>query len=246
MEKSVFTVLVICLFGLAEEIGGTVCTITQEPDPNSLNRYRWMIPVKNPCLCTEVWMGGVFTRSAVRPFKTTYLNTFLHSEDFEEVQNWMNCSCSFIAPASKPHRFTFILQPLTMPFRLNFKLKSAREPLVALSEGMTENFIFAEINIGGWGNTKSVIRPCQSETGGGRCKVVQVQHVETGIVSGDEYRFFWIEFKEGVVRVGKGGQEEAFLKWDAGSSLKRVLTQVHIGIASWHIANSEFVFFQYC
>ena len=107
-------------------------------------------------------------------------------------------------------------------------------------------FLCFVADIGGWGNTKSVIRPCNSETGEQRCKAVQVKHEEKDIVVVDEFRPFWIEYKEGVVKVGKGGQEEAFLEWDVGASLQQVPVRVQIGIASYHIAQSEFVFFQHC
>ncbi|XP_038069496.1 uncharacterized protein LOC119738655 [Patiria miniata] len=245
MATLAFTAVLLSLACLAEEVKGMDCTIMQEPDADSDFKYRWVIPVRDPCLCTKVWLGGMSSHTPIRPFKVEYRDTFLHSGDIEEVQNWLNCSCSFFAPPTNPSRFTFILRPLSMPFRLNFKLKSAREPFVALAEGETEDSIFAEINIGGWGNSKSVIRPCQSDTGGA-CDVVQVAHNEQHIVTDMEYRPFWIDYKGGVVKVGKGGQEEAFLEWDAGAHYNRVPTHVRVGIASWHIAPSYFKFFQYC
>ena len=68
------------------------CSIGQEPDPESHNRYRWVIPVEDPCQCTQIQLGGVNTRTPCRPFNVTYYDTFLHSNNTQEIQQWLNCS----------------------------------------------------------------------------------------------------------------------------------------------------------
>ena len=82
-------------------------------------------------------------------------------------------------------------------------------------------------DIGGWGNSKAVIRACHSSV----CRGSLVEYSEDGLISQEESRPFWIEYKEGVVTVGKGGQG-AFMEWDAGKYHQRVPSEVHIGIAS--------------
>jgi hypothetical protein len=64
----------------------------------------------------------------------------------------------------------------------------------------------SQILIGGWKNTKSVIR----RTGCEPDKAV----VDTPYILSDaEYRGFWIRWKGGLVEVGKEGVESPFLKW---------------------------------
>ncbi|XP_038071779.1 uncharacterized protein LOC119740511 [Patiria miniata] len=73
------------------------CYMGQEPDPFS-GRYRWVIPVKNPCQCKEVHVGSLNTRAPSRPFNVTYYDTFLRSSDPMEIGTFLNCSAEL--PAS--------------------------------------------------------------------------------------------------------------------------------------------------
>lgn len=63
-----------------------------------------------------------------------------------------------------------------------------------------------EIFIGGWGNSKSAIR--FNET-----KPDKQQADTPDIVSGDEFRRFWITFKQNVIRCGREGEEAPLLEW---------------------------------
>jgi len=59
--------------------------------------------------------------------------------------------------------------------------------------------------IGGWRNTKSALR---------RNRAVLVAEANTPqIISGAEYREFWIRWNCGLVEVGKEGELSPFLKW---------------------------------
>ncbi|XP_038045815.1 C3 and PZP-like alpha-2-macroglobulin domain-containing protein 8 [Patiria miniata] len=129
-----------------------------------------------------------------------------------------------------------------MPFRLDFAVKIERDAAISLSENTTHGSIFAEMNIGGSVNGRAVMRPCYYV----ECPGVDATHDEAGLVDANEYRPFWIDYKGGVVRVGKGGQEVAFLEWDAGAHHQGVVTQVRIGIASWASANGDWVFYKFC
>ena len=53
------------------------------------------------------------------------------------------------------------------------------------------------------------------------------------LLDNNEYRPFWIEYDEGVVTVGKGGQQQSFLEWDAGAHHGRVPTELHVGISTY-------------
>ena len=68
-------------------------------------------------------------------------------------------------------------------------------------------------------------------------------YVDDAIVRATEYRPFWIEFKDGIVTVGKGGQETGFLEWDAGAYHQQVYAQVYIGVASYRFAPGEWMLY---
>ncbi|XP_038066791.1 uncharacterized protein LOC119736853 [Patiria miniata] len=161
----------------------------------------------------------------------------------QRVATQVHVACSFSTVAANPHTFKFILKPLSIPFRLDFTVKTDKDAALALAESTTRESIFAEMNIGGGsGNARTVMRSCYYL----ECPDVVSLHKEEGLVNANEYRPFWIDYKGGVVRVGKGGQEEAFLEWDAGAHHQRVATQVRIGIASWASTNGDWVFYKFC
>ncbi|XP_071784763.1 uncharacterized protein [Asterias amurensis] len=135
--------------------------------------------------------------------------------------------CEYFTEPSKPHTFRYIMGPLSMPFKLDFKAKTFAGLMIALAERNATDTMFAEINIGGWSGSKSVIRACHSDN----CTELFGEHNEPGIVNENEFRPFWIEYIEGVVKVGKGGQQTAFSQWDAGQYHGCVTTEVYVGIS---------------
>ena len=72
---------------------------------------------------------------------------------------------------------------------------------------------------------------------------VVAKHIEDGLISATEYRPFWIELKDGVVTVGKGGQETGFLEWDAGAYHHQVYAQAYIGVASYVSAPGKWMLY---
>jgi len=64
----------------------------------------------------------------------------------------------------------------------------------------------SQIFIGGWKNTKSVIRR-------NRVKPDKAEVDTPYILSDAEYHGFWIRWKGGLVEVGKEGELSPFLKW---------------------------------
>lgn len=64
----------------------------------------------------------------------------------------------------------------------------------------------SQIIIGGWKNTKSVI-------GRNNKLPYKTEALTPQILSGDEYRGFWIRWDCGLVEVGKEGEVRPFLKW---------------------------------
>ncbi|XP_038064692.1 retinoschisin-like [Patiria miniata] len=70
-----------------------VCYIGQAPDPESYDSYRWVIPIEDPCGCTEVKLGGVNILTSRRPpIRVKYYDVFLLTKDPEEIWTWLNCT----------------------------------------------------------------------------------------------------------------------------------------------------------
>ncbi|XP_038066316.1 uncharacterized protein LOC119736375 isoform X2 [Patiria miniata] len=152
-------------------------------------------------------------------------------------------SCSIFTEGGlhdDPYKFN--IKPLNMPFRLEFEVKTEYAAGIVLAEDKTDESIFADINIGGMRNQRAVMKPCFHEM----CSDLIATHLEAGLVNANEYRPFWIDYKGGVVKVGKGGQQEAFLEWDAGTYHQPVATQVHVGVTSRGYPHADWVLYHAC
>lgn len=69
-----------------------------------------------------------------------------------------------------------------------------------------------EVFIGGWKNSKSVIRKNRTKP-----DVVEVDTAD--ILSGDEFRDFWIRWDGNVISVGKGGEGTPFMSYENTESI---------------------------
>ncbi|XP_073831690.1 uncharacterized protein [Musca autumnalis] len=87
-----------------------------------------------------------------------------------------------------------------------FKVQCANDCHVALSNNNEERSPIYEIVIGGWANTKSVIRKI-----GKTPDLVEVQTPD--IVHPKEWRMFWICWHDNVIQVGRSGDEVAFMAY---------------------------------
>ncbi|XP_056004596.1 C3 and PZP-like alpha-2-macroglobulin domain-containing protein 8 [Ostrea edulis] len=110
-----------------------------------------------------------------------------------------------------------------------FDVKACNDAHVILSEQHSDVNNSYEIVIGGWGNTKSVIRTCK-----------QCQPRTSFIgnpLSCDSFKSFWISWENGAIRVGRGhiiGHGE-FMKWtDPSSHLVN-----YVGISTWPGSSTE-------
>ncbi|XP_071796317.1 uncharacterized protein [Asterias amurensis] len=65
-----------------------VCLIGQEPDPGSSQQLRWVIPVIDPCSCTDLQLGGRNTITPYRPFNVNYFDDI----NLGDIKQWLNCS----------------------------------------------------------------------------------------------------------------------------------------------------------
>lgn len=90
--------------------------------------------------------------------------------------------------------------------QLQFRIRAPNDAHVALTTGPHEGEPMYEVFIGGWSNSKSVIRKNRTKP--------DVAEVDTpGILSADEFRGFWIRWNDGAISVGKEGDPSAFLTY---------------------------------
>ena len=105
---------------------------------------------------------------------------------------------------------------------LTFDVKCSNDAHVALlsSDAIAQPMI--EIFIGGWGNKKSAIRLNQSRPD-------KSEEPTPDVVCSDEYRRFWIRFKQHLIQVGRDGDEEPFLSWE---NTENPFLVTHFGFAT--------------
>ncbi|XP_018343738.1 PREDICTED: C3 and PZP-like alpha-2-macroglobulin domain-containing protein 8 isoform X2 [Trachymyrmex septentrionalis] len=90
--------------------------------------------------------------------------------------------------------------------QIQFRIKAPNDAHVALTTASQEGDPMYEVFIGGWNNSKSVVRKNRAKP--------EVAETETpGILSADEYRGFWIRWGNGVLTVGKEGESDPFLSY---------------------------------
>lgn len=90
---------------------------------------------------------------------------------------------------------------------LTFDVKCKNDAHVALLGHEEIASPIIEIFIGGWNNTKSAIRVNQA-------KPDKAEEATPDIVSPDEYRRFWIRFRDHVIQVGRQDEAVPILVWE--------------------------------
>lgn len=88
-----------------------------------------------------------------------------------------------------------------------FRVKANNDAHLALSSVEAETDPMLEVFIGGWKNTKSVIRKNRTKP-----DVVEVDTPD--IVNGSEFRGFWIRWDGNVISVGKEGEAAPFMTYE--------------------------------
>ena len=97
-------------------------------------------------------------------------------------------------------------------------------------------YIFYQTGIGGWGNTKSAIR-CDRH-----CYPFDFEVSKDDVLDEFEYRRFWLNYDNGMIQVGQGGQLNPFLKWY--DETRRVQVN-YVGLAVYSSPVS-WIFYSYC
>lgn len=89
----------------------------------------------------------------------------------------------------------------------SFKVRAPNDAHIALSNGPHESDAMYEIFLGGWSNSKSVIRKNRTKP--------DVVEVDTpGILNAGEFRGFWIRWYDNVITIGREGEAAAFMSYD--------------------------------
>ncbi|XP_070492546.1 uncharacterized protein [Chironomus tepperi] len=88
-----------------------------------------------------------------------------------------------------------------------FRVKATNDAHIALSSADAEVDPMLEVFIGGWKNTKSVIRKNRTKP-----DVFEADTPE--ILNGDEFRGFWIRWDGNVITVGKEGEGAPFMTYE--------------------------------
>lgn len=89
---------------------------------------------------------------------------------------------------------------------IQFKVRTPNDAHIALTMGPQESDPMVEVFIGGWGNTKSVIRR-------NRTKPEKVEIETPQILNGGEFRGFWVRWDGGIISAGREGEAIPFIAW---------------------------------
>ncbi|XP_048510567.1 uncharacterized protein LOC105687542 isoform X4 [Athalia rosae] len=90
--------------------------------------------------------------------------------------------------------------------QLQFRVRAPHDAHIALTTGPQEGEPMYEVFLGGWSNSKSVIRKNRSKP--------DVAEVDTpGILTGSDFRGFWIRWYNGTIDVGKEGEPSPILSY---------------------------------
>nr|XP_022920670.1 uncharacterized protein LOC111429093 [Onthophagus taurus] len=89
---------------------------------------------------------------------------------------------------------------------LQFRVRAPHDAHIALCGQAAECDPMYEVFIGGWENSKSVIRK-------NRAKPDVAEASTPGILNGNEFRGFWIRWSNGTITVGQEGSDAPFLNW---------------------------------
>ncbi|XP_018573689.1 uncharacterized protein LOC108912786 [Anoplophora glabripennis] len=89
---------------------------------------------------------------------------------------------------------------------VQFRVRAPNDAHIVLSTAAAEVDPMYEIFIGGWGNSKSIIRKNRSKP--------DVAEVPTpGILNENEFRGFWVRWQNGTISVGRENEVPPFLSW---------------------------------
>ncbi|XP_072017312.1 EGF-like repeat and discoidin I-like domain-containing protein 3 [Amphiura filiformis] len=68
-----------------------VCEVGQEKEGT---RWRWVLPYRDPCLCTKVRFGGSNINTPTRPFNPVYVDKPLVGDDVRKIREHYSLNCT--------------------------------------------------------------------------------------------------------------------------------------------------------
>ncbi|XP_023245255.1 uncharacterized protein LOC106637623 isoform X2 [Copidosoma floridanum] len=119
--------------------------------------------------------------------------------------------------------------------QIQFRVQAAHDAHIALTSAPSETDNMLEIFIGGWQNTKSVIRKNRTKP--------EVAEVETvGILDANKLLGFWIRWNDNIVTVGKENEPEPLLVYENIEPLEIT----HFGVCTGWGASGEWLIEERC
>jgi len=113
---------------------------------------------------------------------------------------------------------------------VQLRVRAPNDAHVALSPAASETNPMYEVFLGGWGNSKSVIRK-------NRTKPDVAEASTPGYLHPDEFRGFWIRWENGNITVGREGEATPFLNW---TDYEQVPIQ-YVGVCTGWGANGSWI-----
>ncbi|XP_072393497.1 uncharacterized protein [Diabrotica undecimpunctata] len=114
---------------------------------------------------------------------------------------------------------------------VQFRVRAANDAHLALTTQAAECEPMYEVFIGGWGNSKSIIRKNRSKP--------DVAEVPTpGILHPNEFRGFWIRWQNGNIAVGRENEQAPFLSWNDYEPIHNI---EYVGVCTGWGANGSWV-----
>lgn len=89
---------------------------------------------------------------------------------------------------------------------VKFKVRAAHDAHLIFSGTESDSTPVVEVFLGGWKNTKSVIRSNLTKPEAYECET-------PNILNANEFRGFWVRYTDGVITAGNEGEAAAFLSW---------------------------------
>lgn len=97
------------------------------------------------------------------------------------------------------------------PSGVVFRVRANNDAHIALTSSEAESDPMLEVFLGGWQNSKSVIRK-------NRQKPDVVEEATPGILNGGDFVGFWIRWTDNVIAVGREGEAAAFMSYNNSES----------------------------
>ena len=110
----------------------------------------------------------------------------------------------------------------------SFKAKASNDIHVALAVSKSQKSEMYEVVIGGWGNTRTVIRDAAQGS--------EIASVEKGTIVPGKSQYYWVMLKDNKLRVGKGRIPGKTLIIEAPVSSKKADRLKYIAFSSWDSA----------